>query len=390
VIEDGALLGRRKVPSVEGRHKLLFVLPSLGGGGAERATVDLIRGMDRDRFDVSVALFDQRGAFLQQLPGDVAVHNLRGGDRYDVRLVFRLAALVRSEQPDIVFSVLRYANLVTLLARRMACSKAKVIVNEQSLPSAEFGLFGGARTKGWFLRRLYPQADLVTAISQGIVRELTAVYDLPESKVRVIHNPVDVARVRTMGDMTLEHPWYQSGLPVLVSAGRLNREKGFAHLIRAFAVVCRTVECRLIILGEGPERRELERLVSELELGEAVTLPGFQDNPYSYMRGATVFVLSSLYEGFGNVIVEALALGVPVVSTRCPVGPEEIISDGVTGLLVPPGDEQVLVGALVRILTDNQLRSELSANGPGRAEDFAVDHIVAQYESVFERLAGGA
>ena len=390
MIENRGPLGRGNVPSAEGRHKLLFVLPSLGGGGAERATVDLIRGMDRERFDVSVALFAQRGAFLQQLPGDVAVYDLRGGDRYDVRLVFRVAALVRSEQPDIIFSVLRYANLVTLLARRVACTKARVIVNEQSLPSAEFGLFGGARTKGWSLRRLYPQADLVTAISRGIGRELTAVHGLPESKVRVIHNPVDVARVRTMGDISPEHPWYVSGLPVLVSAGRLNREKGFAHLIRAFAVVRRTVECRLIILGEGPERRELERLISELELGEAVTLPGFKDNPYSYMRSATAFVLSSLYEGFGNVIIEAMALGVPVVSTRCPVGPEEIINDGVTGLLVPPGDEQALAGALVRILTDDQLRSELSANGPERAEDFAVDHIVAQYESVFERLASGA
>jgi len=389
-MESGGALQRGKVPSVEGRHRLLFVLPSLGGGGAERASVDLIRGMDRDRFEITVALFAQRGAFLQQLPSDISVHDLRGGDRYDLRLVFRLSALLRRAQPDVVFSVLRYANLVTLLARSMASSKAKAVVNEQSLPSAEFALFGGARIKGWFLRRLYPRADLVTAISSGIARELMTVYGLPESKVRVIHNPVDLTRVRTMGDMTLEHPWYQLGLPVLVSVGRLNPEKGFAHLIRAFSTVRRRLTCKLVILGEGSRRRELERLITELDLGDDVALPGFQDNPYNYVRNATAFALSSLYEGFGNVLVEALALGVPVVSTRCPVGPEEIITDGVTGLLVSPADEGALAQAMLRVLTDDQLRSELSANGPGRAADFAVGRIVSQYESVFEQLPGGA
>jgi len=388
--QSGELLRPGNAPPVKGRCKLLFVLPSLGGGGAERASVDLLRGMNRERFELTVALFAQNGSFLEQLPGDVQVRNLRGGSRYDFRLVWRLARLLHREGPSIIFSVLRYANLVTLLAHRLAGSKARVIVNEQNLPSAEFALFGGAQVKGCFLKRLYPQADLVTTISKGIARELASLYGLSEHKVQVIPNPVDVARVRTMGSAKQEHPWFHSGLPVLMAVGRLHAQKGFTYLIRAFAIVRNRLPCKLIILGEGPQRRNLEHLIAEFGLSDDVALPGFQANPYNYMRNSTVFILSSLYEGFGNVLVEALALGVPVISTRCPVGPDEIISDGITGLLVPPADEDFLAQAILRVLKDDELRRRLAANGPGRAADFAVERIVSQYESVFERLASGA
>jgi len=380
----------QKRPGMTNQHKLLFVLPSLGGGGAERATVDLLRGMNRQQFKVTVALFEQNGSFLPQLPDDVQVFNLQGASRHDFRLVWRLARLLHSESPNIVFSVLRYANLVTLLAHRLANSQARVIVNEQNLPSAEFALFGGTQVKGWFLRRLYPWADLVTTISQGIARELTLHYGVSKHKVRVIPNPVDVSRIRAMGLVKPEHPWFQLGLPVLVSAGRLHPQKGFAYLIRAFAIVRHALACKLIILGEGPQRRVLELLIAELGLSNDVALPGFQDNPYNYMYNSTVFVLSSVYEGFGNVLVEALALGVPVISTRCPVGPEEIITDGLTGVLVPPADEYALAQAILRVLKDGELRYKLSANGPGRAADFAIECIVSQYESVFGHLVSGA
>jgi len=372
---------------MSGQHELLFVLPSLGGGGAERATVDLLRGMDRRRFGITVALFTQSGSFLQQLPSDIQVVDLRGGSRYDFRLVWRLARLLARHSPTIIFSVLRYANLVTLLAHRLAGSQARIIINEQNLPSAEFALFGGSRIKGGFLKWLYPQADLVTTISQGIASELTSVYAIPRHKLQVIPNPVDVARITALGSVKLEHPWFQLGLPVLVAAGRLHPQKGFAYLIRAFAIVRNAFPCKLVILGEGPQSSDLKQLVIGMRLSDDVALVGFQDNPYNYMRNAGVFVLSSLYEGFGNVLVEALALGVPVVATRCPVGPEEIITDELTGILVPPADENALAEAVLRVLKDAELRRRLSANGPRRAADFAIECIVSQYESIFKHLA---
>lgn len=367
-------------------HKLLIVIPSLGGGGAERATVDLVRGLDRQRFDVSIALFSTTGRFREQLPLDVQVHNLQGRSQYDLRLVWRLAHLLRHDQPALILSVLRYANLVTLLAHRWVGGQTRVIINEQNLPSAEFAVFGGAMAKGWALRHLYPRADLVTAISQGIARELTSVYGLDKDQVQVIPNPVDLARVQGLAAVPSPHPWFQSGLPVVLGVGRLHLQKGFDHLIRAFAAVRSCLPCKLIIIGEGPKRPDLEQLVSQLGLSEDVALPGFQDNPYGYMRHATAFVLSSLYEGFGNVLVDALALGTPVISTRCPVGPDEIISDGITGLLVPPADDAALAHAILRVLQDDKLRHNLSLSGPPRAANYRLEHIVSLYETVFTQF----
>jgi glycosyltransferase involved in cell wall biosynthesis len=399
-----------------GPHKLLFVLPSLGGGGAERASLDLLRGIDRERFQITVALFTRsglanpadpanpaknagrssgnvgrnRGSFLQELPSDVPLYDLRGRQSYDFRLVWRLASVLRRENPQVVFSVLRYTNLITLLACRLAGSQARVVINEQNPPSAEFALFGGGRVKAWFLRQLYPRADRVTAISTGIARELVSSYGLPQDKVQVIPNPVNLVRVRTLAAAKLEHPSFQSGLPVLIAVGRLHAQKGFGHLIRAFSIVRQVLPCKLVILGEGPLRSELEGLITSLGLVDDIALPGFQENPYNFVSNSAVFVLSSLFEGFGNVLVDALALGVPVISTRCPVGPEDIVTDGVTGIFVPPADEKALAQAILRVLQDSDLRRRLSANGPLRAADFAIERIVPQYEALFERLAGSS
>jgi len=379
------------------RHQVLFVLPSLGGGGAERATIDLLRGLDAKRFVKSLALFSSQGSFSSQLPGDVRVHDLQGRQQlvlrpaaagYDVRLVLRLAKVLRHQHPELVVSVLRHANLITLIAHRLAGSSARLIVNEQNLPSAEFALFGGFRVKGLLLRQLYPHAHAVTAISQGIADELVSTFGLAEQKMHVIHNPVDVDRLQALGAVELKHPWFEMGWPVIVAAGRLHPQKGFAHLLRAFVQVRNEIPCKLVILGEGPLRTELQQLIVELNLADDAALPGFQENPYNYMRSASVFVLSSLFEGFGNVLAEALALGAPVVSTRCPVGPDEIISDGETGILVPTGDEGALAQAILRVLRDENLRRKLAANGPPRAAHFALPRVVSQYEQLFDRLLG--
>jgi glycosyltransferase involved in cell wall biosynthesis len=391
---------------VQSPRRVLFVLPSLGGGGAERSAIDLLRGLDRQRFATSLALFSRDGSFSSQLPADVQVYDLRGRKQYDLRLVLRVAKLLRRQQPEIVFSVLRYANVITLLAHGLARSSSRLIVNEQNLPSAEFALFGGSRLKGLLLRQLYPQADAVTAISRGIVHELVSTFGVVEDKVHIIHNPVDLVRVQALGAAELLHPWFQPrpedgetwprrrddetspGWPVIVAAGRLHPQKGFTHLLRAFAQVRNALPCKLVVLGEGPLRSELEQLIVTLGLSDDVILPGFQENPYNYIRGASVFVLSSLFEGFGIVLVEALALGTPVVSTRCPVGPDEILLDGETGILVPPADDRALAQAILRVLQDERLRQKLAANGPGRAADFALPRIVSQYEQLFDSLLG--
>jgi len=366
----------------EERASILFVLPSLGGGGAERATLDVMRNLDREKFSPSLAVFSDQGVFRSQVPADVPVYDLRGKGPHDPRLVFRLARLLRDSPPLVVFSVLRFANLVTILAHGLAHSSAVLVVNEQNMPSAEFATHGKAWLKEHALRRLYPRADLVVAISEGIAAELRNAYGLMGGRVHVIPNPVDLERVRQLAAEAVEHPWFGKDDPVILSVGRLHPQKGFVHLIRAFALVRDSMRCRLVILGEGPLRSDLEQLVKDLGLVADVSMPGFELNPYKYMQEADLFVLASLYEGFGIVLVEALALGKPVVATRCPSGPDEIIPNENVGILVSPGDEAEMARAILRVLHDPNLARKLSENGRRRADEYSVDRIARQHEAL--------
>jgi glycosyltransferase involved in cell wall biosynthesis len=167
----------------------------------------------------------------------------------------------------------------------------------------------------------------------------------------------------------------------------LVKQKGFSHLIDAFVLLRKVIPAHLWIIGEGELRQELEAKVACLGLGNCVRLLGFQSNPYKFMAAADVFALSSLWEGFGNVIVEAMACGVPVVASDCLHGPAEIITNGVNGLLVPPSDDQALSRAMLRVLTDQALRERLSANGRARAEDFQARTIASAYERLFLSLS---
>jgi glycosyltransferase involved in cell wall biosynthesis len=320
------------------------------------------------------------------------MHDLKGRRQYDVRMVVRLARLLRSERPDAVLSVLRYANVVTILATRMARFTGPVIVNEQNSPAAEFQQFSGGWLKGLALRYLYPRAEKITAISRGIATELTSRWGVPDDKVTVIPNPVDVARIRRLAQEPSPHPWLAEGeVPVVIGVGRLHPQKDFGLLLRAFRLVRNAQPARLIILGDGPERAFLENEVQRLGLVADVLLPGFQENPFAWMARADVFVLSSRYEGFGNVIVEAMALGRPVIATNCPFGPDEIIEDNVSGLLVPVGDERALAGAIGRVLNDPALSACLAEAGCVRSEDFTPEHIVARYENlIVEAFEGHA
>ncbi|OGP30994.1 MAG: hypothetical protein A2073_01515 [Deltaproteobacteria bacterium GWC2_42_11] len=165
----------------------------------------------------------------------------------------------------------------------------------------------------------------------------------------------------------------------------MTQQKGFDYLLKAFSIVLSEgIACRIVIMGKGKEEGFLKKLAKQLNISDRVDFLGFQQNPYRYMLHSTVFVLSSLYEGFPNVLLEALALGVPSIAARCPTGPEEIIADGVNGLLVPPADEKSLAEAIKRLLTDEALRKRLGEAGKKCAEDFRVAKIIKEYEAVIE------
>ncbi|NLO89188.1 MAG: glycosyltransferase, partial [Clostridia bacterium] len=187
----------------------------------------------------------------------------------------------------------------------------------------------------------------VVAVSQGVADDLVKTTGLMRELIKVIYNPIVTPELLEKAKESIGHPWFKPGQPpVILSAGRLTAAKDFPTLIHAFARVRAERLARLMILGEGEERPNLESLVRELGLESDVSMPEFVENPYAYMARAAVFVLSSAWEGFGNVLVEAMAVGTPVVSTDCPSGPAEILEGGKWGKLVPVGDVEKLAKAL--------------------------------------------
>jgi glycosyltransferase involved in cell wall biosynthesis len=275
-----------------------------------------------------------------------------------------------------------------LLATLLIKNNIKVIVSERTSTFSYHGVFQN-KLRSLVIRYLYPRADLVICPSRGVSEDLSNNYDMRKDAIRVINNPVDIKEIAEYSAENTDEPAIGRNTNIIMAMGRLGNEKGFDHLIKAAAILKKTpMDFRLVIVGEGRERKNLEDLISEFRIGDTVELAGFQRNPYTFLSRSTIFVLSSLFEGFPNVLLEALSLGIPCVATRCPTGPEEILHDGVNGLLVPPGDEQALAEAISRLLHDDELRKRFSENGRMRAEDFAVEKIVRQFENEITRVAG--
>lgn len=363
--------------------KVFFVIPTLHGGGAERVMVNILRYIDRSKFKPNLVLFVKKGELLSEIPQDVRLLVLNS--RWLVPV--KLAGLLRKERPDAVVSFMWYANLIILITKMFSGINCKLAASERS---TFLGSNEGRVVE--FFRRLaaryfYPMADAVIVNSKNMGAQLKQLFKIVPEKIKVIYNPIDLQEVKQFSGEEIEHLRYMNDMPVIVGIGRLSREKGFDYLINAVHILKRDgVNCRLIMLGNGTEKKKLKDLASKLQIHDRVDFPGFQKNPYKYLSKAAVFVLSSLYEGFPNALLEALALGVPSIATRCSTGPEEIITDGVNGILVPPADDRKLADAIKRLLLDEGLRKRLGEAGKKRAEDFRVEKIIKQYEDVIEAI----
>ncbi len=361
----------------------MFVIPNLGGGGAERALIHLLRHLDRGRYAPCLALFEVTGVHLAGVPKDVPLFDMAKRSRYDFfALQYRLSRIVKDNNVDAVVSLINYTNVVTLASRALFRWRRPVIVCEHtslgpSLPAQRF-----SSIKKLLIGKLYPRAEAVIAVSEGVKKDMVGTVSVPSHKIYVIHNPVDIDMVFRMATDSVGDA--RSEVAQITAAGRLTSAKDYPTLLRAFRKVRESREAKLTILGEGPERRKLESLCRDLGIDASVSFPGFVTNPYGYMAQADLFVVSSAWEGFGYVIAEAMACGTAVVSTDCPSGPGEIIKDGVNGLLVPVGDEKALARAILKLLGDDQLREKLAGAGAKRAMAYRVDNMAREYEALIE------
>lgn len=357
---------------------LALFLTALDGGGAEKIMLNLARGFVEQGLEVDLVLVKAEGPYLSAIPPGVRVVDLGGK-----RLLLSLPAIIRylqQKRPVALLSALEDANLVALWTRRLSGVSTRVVVSVHNTLSreAQNSTQLKRRIAPYLARLFYPWADAVVTVSQGAADDLKSLGISPE-RIQVIYNPVVTPEFFEKVQQLLEHPWFSpSQPPVILGVGRLEKQKDFSTLVKAFALVKQQLPARLIILGEGKERPILEALVQELGLKDDVALPGFVSNPYAYMARSAVFVLSSLFEGLPTVLIEAMAAGTPVVSTDCESGPDEILNNGEYGKLVAVGDVQGIAEAIVRTLKE-PLNTQVLQQ---RAADFSLEKAVAKYRQV--------
>ncbi len=367
------------------KKKVLFVLPSLDGGGAQRVVIRLLRMFDRRKYAPQLVLIEREGVFLSEVPPDVPVFDLgRYGAGGRLKWLGRFASLVRDEKPDAILSFLWFANSASVLARFMARSGCALLLSERlSIEGATEGVLDDL-VRRVALSLLYPSADRIVPNTEAMRRQLLARHPYGAAKVVAIPNPIGVDEIVAMAGPGEEGAGADDAAPLVAGMGRLVPQKGFDLLIRAMAL-SRT-PFRLVLLGKGSEEERLRGLARGLGIAARVEFAGFQCNPYVRLRKASVFVLPSRFEGFPNALVEAMALGVPCVSTRCPTGPEEIVTDGVDGLLVPAEDPAAIAVAIDRLLGDAALRGRLGRAGRERVGEYEAGRIVRRFEALVDEV----
>lgn len=354
---------------------IAIYLPSLRGGGAERVMVTLANSFAARGVRVDLVLAKAEGPYLDEVADGVDVVDL-GAGRVSMSLM-PLVRYLKHARPDAILSALNHANIIAILARRLAGVSSRLVVSERN-SLASFGSGWKDRLLLWLMGYLYPMADKVIAVSNAMADELVSTLRLSPDLVAAIPNPVDIARIQALAADRPEHLWLESGQPpVVLAVGRLVPQKDYATLLEAFALVRGGRDARLIILGEGPLRAELEARAAQPDLKGAVALLGFQENPYGWMAACAVYVMSSRYEGFPNSLVQAMACNASVVSTDCPTGPDEILESGKWGRLVPVGDGRALANAMEAVLDDKS--KARVADTDIRANMFCVDDVSYKY-----------
>ena len=314
--------------------------------------IDIATGLAEREVLVDLALVRAEGEYLDQVPDGVRLVDL--DSHRTAASILKLVGYLRRERPDAILSTLAHANVVTLITKLLFARRLRVVVRvESTFTEMYHNVTFKQRQTLRVLKWLLPSADGIVAVSQGVADDLRSIVPTASDRITAIPNPVVTPDLDGKAGEPVDHPWFNDDCtPVILSAGRLSSEKDHATLLRAFAEVLRSRPARLVILGEGPERENLLDMAERLEVSQHVDLPGFKINPFAYMSRSSALVLSSRYEGFPNVLVQAMACGTPVVSTDCRSGPREILQDGKWGPLVPVGNWRHMARAILETLDD--------------------------------------
>ena len=367
------------------KMKIVFIIPSLAFGGAQRVLLHLINSLNKNKYSICLVLFQDILDYKGELHFSGEIVYLDKKSRWGfLKLIFKLRKTLKTYQPDTVLSFLHYTNIVTMIASLYAKRKFKLILCERSYTPKYLAKIRLGYLRRWLIKFTYRKADKILTVSKSIARVLEEDFNIKSEKIKTIYNPIMLNEIKDKCQKEIKHPFFEDErAKIIICVGRLAEQKRLDILLRAFSFVRkRDNSVYLIIVGDGELRKELENLSSELRVNKWTDFVGFQSNPYAWIHKADIFVLSSDFEGFPNVILESMACGTPVISTDCPSGPNEIIVNGQSGILVPTEDEKALAEAILKLLRNETLRRTLSEEAKRRVETFRIEKILPQYEEV--------
>lgn len=365
-----------------GRMHIAVFLQNLKGGGAERVALTLVNALAQTH-DVSLLLVRKQGDYLDDLSPQVKLVDMASGST--MASIPALSRWLRQNRPDVLMSHLTHVNVAAQLAVRLSRTGTPLVAVEHNQIDLNFARIRqrSVRLAYRAVRYVYPGITVVVSVSQGVEDSVKRFCGFAGQNMRVIANPVVTPALRMLLAEPPAHPWLgDGGAPVLLGCGRLVEQKDFPNLIEAFRLARQQRDLRLLILGEGELRSELEAAVANAGLQDCASLPGFDRNPYAAMAAADLFVLSSRWEGLPTVLIEALAAGTNVVAADCPSGPMEVLEGGRYGSLVPTDDPQALADAILSRLSHPIDRETLQK----RADEYSLENVQAIYEDLFREV----
>ncbi|MGI0480993.1 glycosyltransferase [Geminocystis sp. CENA526] len=371
--------------------KIALLVPSLNGGGAERVIVNLANYFNRQKESTVWIITTQKGVYFDILDYDIMRYflpdlNLRIFNLNILKSVSQLISLclfLIINKPDILMSTTHSSNILGPIAKILTGVKTKVVVRTANTFD-DFRVEKLSLRQRLYLRVLklsYYLADFHIANSPDTKKDVNFFCCVPKENIKVIPNPVYDPKIENLSLEKIGHKWIDNGCKYIVSAGRLHPQKDFDTLLMAFYELQAKHDVKLIILGTGDQEKRLKELVKKLGIAEKIDFVGFQTNPYPYFKNAQVFVLTSRWEGFGNVLVESLAVGTPIVSSDCSGGPRFILKDGMYGTLVNIGNSQGFADAIEQVLLNQNIYPKEFLIK--RAKDFSIDEIGEYYFNEF-------
>jgi len=371
--------------------KLFILIPSLEKGGIERSMSRLSRGLLDSGWDVSIisekpskesiSYFDERVKLLSLGSSFINQNsNIIFSIFKNILYYFKIKKYIKKYSPDVLLAVKNIP--VSIFLKIILKNKFKLIIREAVNPKyssiTQRSLLSRIFVNN-LKRLLYPKADNIIAISEGVKQSLVKNFNLDSSKIQTIYNPSADEKILSLAKEDIDRDLI-SNRPLIVSIGRLTKQKNHITLLKAFNKIHSNIDCNLYIIGEGSERRNLEKFIKNNNIDDKVKLLGYQNNPWKFLSKSNLFVLPSIWEGFGNVIVESMLIGIPVISSDCPSGPREILNNGKSGKLFQVGDYNHLANIIEEIISSDN--SELINYAKLRSKDFTIEKITQEYQKV--------